>query len=146
MDEEYYPPEPQRVWEPEEISGPDNAPDNEPAPAPEPAPITPAEGGVVTWSMIAEEMKKGLPIGLQNLLDDPLQICGDVADDTLELRFATGFASNMMNKPDMKESFRQTASRLAGREMTVTASDMDSTTSLEKRSLDELSKFGVKFK
>lgn len=92
-------------------------------------------------------MKDRLPIGLRSLLDDPLQVTGSLSGGELSLRIANGFASNMLNKPDILARFREAAEALSGGTPRISVSGMDSAEQIRQRSVDELSRFpGVKFK
>ncbi|MEG2008740.1 MAG: DNA polymerase III subunit gamma/tau [Oscillospiraceae bacterium] len=141
--EEEYPPMPEQEFEP---YAPEPERDFAPAEEPTPAPAAPTTDGA-SWSALASAMKPRLPIGLQSLLDDPLQIYGEFTEDALLLRIASGFASNMLNKPDIISGFRELAEGLSGRKLAFSLLEMDSAEKIEKRSIDELAKFkGVTFK
>ena len=73
----------------------------EPAPEPEPAP---APTGAFDWQALCAYMEHELPIGLYNLLLDPLQAAGELADGTLTLHLNKAPAYPMFNKPDIAEN------------------------------------------
>ena len=78
----------------------------EPEPSPEPAPQTeptPAPTGAFDWQALCAYMEHELPIGLYNLLLDPLQAAGELADGTLTLHLNKAPAYPMFNKPDIAE-------------------------------------------
>lgn len=109
-------------------------------------PVSPAPGGV-SWDDIAAAVRPSLPVALRGMLSDPLQINGAPDGDTLRLNIARGFASTMLNKPDIIALFAAAAGKLSGKTVKVQVSQMDSAEKIEKRSLNDLTKFkGVTFK
>jgi DNA polymerase-3 subunit gamma/tau len=106
-----------------------------------------APTSLVSWAAIAAAVRPSLPVALRALLGDPLQIIGVAEGDVLQLSIASGFASTMLNKPDILALFTAAAGKLSGRDMKTQVSQMDSAEKIEKRSLDELAKFkGVTIK
>ena len=126
---------------------PEEPADEAPAEAKSAPDETPAPGGELSWEALCAAVKDRLPIGLRSLLDDPLQVTGSLSGGELSLRIANGFASNMLNKPDILARFREAAEALSGGTPRISVSGMDSAEQIRQRSVDELSRFpGVKFK
>jgi hypothetical protein len=138
--------------------------DSEPDPNPDPEPITedwkaetdatedtlPSGSGIVvsapSWETLLSAMEPRVAVGIFNLLNDPLQAVGELAGDSLSLHIANGFAFDMLNKQDILAQFRECASALAGRPITVSVSGMDTHEKLAERSIEELKRFKqVKF-
>ena len=112
----------------------------EPEPSPEPAPQTeptPAPTGAFDWQYMEHE----LPIGLYNLLLDPLQAAGELADGTLTLHLNKAPAYPMFNKPDIAEKFRLAVQKLTGQNVRVVMQPMDTATQIKQRQIEELTRF-----
>ncbi len=146
----YYEPEPEPPYVPDnrpeytepETSEPDKA---------EPAPIVSAETAAapasdVSWSKLVSRMRDELPVGLYNLLNDPMQATGEFSEGLLLLRIAPGFAFNMLNKQNIITKFRDAAAAMTGSEIRVDVLVLESDENIVSRSIDELEKFKqVKF-
>lgn len=116
----------------------------EPEPSPEPAPQTeptPAPTGVFDWQALCAYMEHELPIGLYNLLLDPLQAAGELADGTLTLHLNKAPAYPMFNKPDIAEKFRLAVQKLTGQNVRVVMQPMDTATQIKQRQIEELTRF-----
>lgn len=110
----------------------------EPAPEPEPAP---APTGAFDWQALCAYMEHELPIGLYNLLLDPLQAAGELADGTLTLHLNKAPAYPMFNKPDIAEKFRLAMQTLTGQNVHVVMQPMDTATQIKQRQIEELAHF-----
>ena len=119
-------------------------PEPEPEPIPEPAPQpepTPAPTGAFDWQALCAYMEHELPIGLYNLLLDPLQAAGELADGTLTLHLNKAPAYPMFNKPDIAEKFRLAMQTLTGQNVRVVIQPMDTVTQINQRKIEELAHF-----
>ena len=124
--------------------GPAAPPIPEPEPVPEPAPepeSTPAPTGAFDWQALCAYMEHELPIGLYNLLLDPLQAAGELADGTLTLHLNKAPAYPMFNKPDIAEKFRLAVQKLTGQNVRVVMQPMDTATQIKQRQIEELTRF-----
>ena len=140
-------------WEPPEtVPAPIPEPTPEPIPEPEPEPIpepvsapapeaVPAEAGTFDWQALCAYMEHELPIGLYNLLLDPLQAAGELADGTLTLHLNKAPAYPMFNKPDIAEKFRLAMQTLTGQNVHVVMQPMDTATQIKQRQIEELAHF-----
>ena len=116
----------------------------EPEPSPEPAPQTeptPAPTGAFDWQALCAYMEHELSIGLYNLLLDPLQAAGELADGTLTLHLNKAPAYPMFNKPDIAEKFRLAVQKLTGQNVRVVMQPMDTATQIKQRQIEELTRF-----
>ena len=116
----------------------------EPEPSPEPAPQTeptPTPTGAFDWQALCAYMERELPIGLYNLLLDPLQAAGELADGTLTLHLNKAPAYPMFNKPDITEKFRLAVQKLTGQNVRVVMQPMDTATQIKQRQIEELTRF-----
>ena len=116
----------------------------EPEPSPEPAPQTeptPTPTGAFDWQALCAYMERELPIGLYNLLLDPLQAAGELADGTLTLHLNKAPAYPMFNKPDITEKFRLAMQKLTGQNVRVVMQPMDTATQIKQRQIEELTRF-----
>lgn len=116
----------------------------EPEPSPEPAPQTeptPTPTGAFDWQALCAYMEHELPIGLYNLLLDPLQAAGELADGTLTLHLNKAPAYPMFNKPDIAEKFRLAVQKLTGQNVRVVMQPMDTATQIKQRQIEELTRF-----
>ena len=86
-------------------------------------------------------MEHELPIGLYNLLLDPLQAAGKLADGTLTLHLNKAPAYPMFNKPDIAEKFRLAMQTLTGQNVHVVMQPMDTATQIKQRQIEELAHF-----
>ena len=105
-----------------------------------PAAASAASGGT-DWTSIVRAAQGRIPAGLQNMLDNPLFITGTLLDDVLTISIADGFASNMLNKPDVLDILRDAASALTGRPVSVRADSAEAAMEAAVRDLDELKRF-----
>ena len=142
-------------WEPPETVPapiPDSAPEpvpkseHEPEPIPEPvsAPApeaAPAEAGTFDWQALCAYMEHELPIGLYNLLLDPLQAAGELSDGTLTLHLNKAPAYPMFNKPEITEKFRLAVQTLTGQNVRVVMQPMDTAPQIKQRQIEELTRF-----
>ena len=119
-------------------------PEPEPEPVPEPAPQpepTPAPTGAFDWQALCAYMEHELPIGLYNLLLDPLQAAGELADGTLTLHLNKAPAYPLFNKPDIAEKFRLAVQKLTGQNVRVVMQPMDTASQINQRKIEELAHF-----
>ena len=119
-------------------------PEPEPEPIPEPAPQpepTPAPTGAFDWQALCAYMEHELPIGLYNLLLDPLQAAGELADGTLTLHLNKAPAYPLFNKPDIAEKFRLAVQKLTGQNVRVVMQPMDTASQINQRKIEELAHF-----
>lgn len=136
------------------------APDAQSAPAPEPdraphpgtgtganpragsaAGADPAPTGAFDWQALCAYMEHELPIGLYNLLLDPLQAAGELADGTLTLHLNKAPAYPLFNKPDIAEKFRLAVQKLTGQNVRVVMQPMDTASQINQRKIEELAHF-----
>ena len=108
------------------------------APAPEAAP---AEAGTFDWQALCAYMEHELPIGLYNLLLDPLQATGELSDDTLTLHLNEAPAYPLFNKPEIAEKFRLAVQTLTGQNVRVVMQPMDTAPQIKQRQIEELTRF-----
>ena len=137
-------PPPEPVAPPEERPPWETPPAPKPEPVPEPAPepeSTPAPTGAFDWQALCAYMEHELPIGLYNLLLDPLQAAGELADGTLTLHLNKAPAYPMFNKPDIAEKFRLAMQTLTGQNVHVVMQPMDTATQIKQRQIEELAHF-----
>ena len=140
-------------WEPPEtVPAPIPEPTPEPVPEPEPEPIpepvsapapeaAPAEAGTFDWQALCAYMEHELPIGLYNLLLDPLQAAGELSDGTLTLHLNKAPAYPMFNKPEITEKFRLAVQTLTGQNVRVVMQPMDTAPQIKQRQIEELTRF-----
>lgn len=140
-------------WEPPEtVPAPIPEPTPEPIPEPEPEPIpepvsapapeaVPAEAGTFDWQALCAYMEHELPIGLYNLLLDPLQAAGELSDGTLTLHLNKAPAYPMFNKPEITEKFRLAVQTLTGQNVRVVMQPMDTAPQIKQRQIEELTRF-----
>ena len=142
-------------WEPPETvlapipdSAPEPVPKSEPEPEPIPEPVSapapeaaPAEAGTFDWQALCAYMEHELPIGLYNLLLDPLQATGELSDGTLTLHLNKAPAYPMFNKPEIAEKFRLAVQTLTGQNVRVVMQPMDTATQIKQRQIEELTRF-----
>ena len=142
-------------WEPPETvpapipdSAPEPVPKSEPEPEPIPEPVSapapeaaPAEAGTFDWQALCAYMERELPIGLYNLLLDPLQAAGELADGTLTLHLNKAPAYPMFNKPEIAEKFRLAVQTLTGQNVRVVMQPMDTAPQIKQRQIEELTRF-----
>ena len=124
------------IPEPEPEPEPEMVP--EPTPEPEPAP---APTGAFDWQALCAYMEHELPIGLYNLLLDPLQAAGELTDGTLTLHLNNAPAYPLFNKPDIAEKFRLAVQTLTGQNVRVVMQPMDTATQIKQRQIEELAHF-----
>ena len=119
---------------------PEPEPEMVPEPAPEPEPA-PAPTGAFDWQALCAYMEHELPIGLYNLLLDPLQAAGELADGTLTLHFSQQMVYPIFNKPEIAEKFRLAVQKLTGQNVRVVMQPMDTVTQIKQRQIEELAHF-----
>ena len=117
----------------EEFRGTSGAPAEGAGPAPRP--------GELSWERLTELMRSRLPVGIFNLLTDPLQASGEFTPQGLRILLARGFAHDMLGRPEVLDKFRSAAAELAGAPVAVSVSEMDSGEKIATRSIEELRKF-----
>ena len=122
------------------IPEPEPEPEMVPEPTPEPEPA-PAPTGAFDWQALCAYMEHELPIGLYNLLLDPLQAAGELADGTLTLHLNNAPAYPLFNKPDIAEKFRLAVQTLTGQNVRVVMQPMDTATQIKQRQIEELAHF-----
>ena len=93
------------------------------------------------WQALCAYMEHELPIGLYNLLLDPLQAAGELADGTLTLHLNKAPAYPMFNKPDIAEKFHLAMQTLTGQNVHVVMQPMDTATQIKQRQIEELARF-----
>ena len=142
-------------WEPPETvsapipdSAPEPVPKSEPEPEPIPEPVSapapeaaPAEAGTFNWQALCAYMEHELPIGLYNLLLDPLQATGELSDGTLTLHLNEAPAYPLFNKPEIAEKFRLAVQTLTGQNVRVVMQPMDTAPQIKQRQIEELTRF-----
>lgn len=122
------------------IPEPEPEPEMVPEPTPEPEPA-PAPTGAFDWQALCAYMEHELPIGLYNLLLDPLQAAGELADGTLTLHLNNAPAYPLFNKPDIAEKFRLAVQALTGQNVRVVMQPMNTATQIKQRQIEELAHF-----
>lgn len=132
-------------WEPPEtVPAPVPEPEPEPIPEPVSAPApeaVPAEAGTFDWQALCAYMEHELPIGLYNLLLDPLQATGELSDGTLTLHLNEAPAYPLFNKPEIAEKFRLAVQTLTGQNVRVVMQPMDTVPQIKQRQIEELTRF-----
>ena len=114
-----------------------------------PAAAASGENGEL-WEQIKAGAKAALPIGIYSILADSAQASAEAAGDTLALYLKSGFARNMVDRPDVTGKLAELAKQAAGRPLRVKIAESGAGappagTGTEK--LDELAKYPiVKFK
>ena len=89
----------------------------EPAAAP-PEPAS-AEADGDFWTRLCQGLKGKFPAGIAAILSDPMQVSGSLQGDQLRLSIQSGFASNMVDRPDVLQKLATVAGELAGRPIEV---------------------------
>ena len=117
----------------EDHRGTSGAPAEGAGPAPRP--------GELSWERLTELMRSRLPVGIFNLLTDPLQASGEFTPEGLHILLARGFAHDMLGRPEVLDKFRSAAAELAGAPVAVSVGEMDSGEKIATRSIEELRKF-----
>ena len=125
---------------PEPPAPPIPEPEMVPEPTPEPEPA-PAPTCAFDWQALCAYMEHELPIGLYNLLLDPLQAAGELADGTLTLHFSQQMVYPIFNKPEIAEKFRLAVQKLTGQNVRVVMQPMDTVTQIKQRQIEELAHF-----
>ena len=115
-------------------------PEPEPTPEPEPEPAPAPQGSL--WQQICAALDGNMPIATYQLLLDPLQVSPVLEGDTLRIGLDKSFATMMINTPATREQISQAAKQCAGRPIRVVMEEMDSREQINRRSIDELSRFG----
>ena len=68
------------------------------------------------WDRMREHVSGRFPVGIAAILSDPMQVNGSCdGGDTLYLAIQPGFASNMVDRPDVTAKLTELAAELAGR-------------------------------
>ena len=100
------------------------------------------------WEQIKAGAKKTLPIGIYSILADLAQTGAEVENDTLILYLKSGFARNMIDRPDVTGKLALIAAEAAGRPLHIKVAESGgSAPSAGTGKLDELAKYPiVKFK
>ena len=99
---------------------PKPAPIPQPAAAPAAAAPTPAAPvGDDFWDRVRDRLGSSFPVGIAAILTDPMQVSGSLSGDTLYLNIQPGFASNMVDRPDVAAKIAAIASEVAGRQLRV---------------------------
>ena len=116
----------------------------DPVPEPEPEPVreAPAAPNGDLWQQVCAALNGQMPRADYMLLLDPLQVSAALEGDTLRIRLDKAFAARQFNTPGVSELIRDAASRCAGRPIRVEMSEMDAREQINRRSIDELSRFG----
>jgi len=124
-----------------------------PIPVPTPvqtsAPVPAASADTGLWERIRDRIDGAFPVGIAAILTDPMQVGGSVEGNVLTLAIQPGFASNMVDRPDVCAKIAGIATELAGRSIQVKtgAPAAGKTEAASTGKLDELSRFDiVKFK
>ena len=140
--------QPETVPAPIPDSAPEPVPKSEPEPEPIPEPVSapapeaaPAEAGTFNWQALCAYMEHELPIGLYNLLLDPLQATGELSDGTLTLHLNEAPAYPLFNKPEIAEKFRLAVQTLTGQNVRVVMQPMDTAPQIKQRQIEELTRF-----
>ena len=124
-----------------------------PVAAPAPAVTAPAPSvGDDFWDRVKDRLGTSFPVGIAAILTDPMQVSGGLSGDTLYLNIQPGFASNMVDRPDVAAKVAVIASEVAGRQLRVKngvppAAAAEAPEERRGSKLDELAKYDiVKFK
>jgi len=147
-EEEYPEPAPfmEEIEEPV-FDRPVSEPSEEPVHAPEPEPPEPAvptmseSGKGVSWKEIAAEAAPGLPKDICMRLDDEKSVRAWVEGPILHLEVLPGFLYGRFNKTEVLAKFSEAATRLAGREVRASLSELTEKPETAKRSLEDLKAF-----
>ena len=120
---------------------------SQPVTSPEPAPDG-GDGGL--WEQIRAGAKEALPIGIYSILADGTQTSAGLEGDTLTLYLKSGFALNMIDRPDVTGKLALIAAEAAGRPLLVKVAESGGSAPPAETGtgkLDELAKYPiVKFK
>lgn len=118
-----------------------------PHPAAAPEPAADGDGGTL-WEQIRDGAKEKLPIGIYSILADGAQTSAEVNGDTLTLYLKSGFAVNMIDRPDVMGTLVIVTEEAVGRTLRVeVAKNGRNAPPAETGKLDELAKYPiVKFK
>ena len=129
---------------------------NTPVPAAVPAaaaaPAGDASGGDGTlWDRMREHVSGRFPVGIAAILSDPMQVSGSCdGADTLYLAIQPGFASNMVDRPDVTAKLTELAAELSGRPMKIVTcapgavpKTAEAKSAAPASKLDELGKFEI---
>ena len=126
------------------------APSPAPAPAPAieaPAAAAPASFGADFWDCVRDRLRGKFPIGIYSILTDPMQVSGRLQGDVLYLSIQPGFASNMVDRPDVIAKIAVIAAEAAGRPVQVKtgapAPEPEKPADAVSSKLDELRKFDI---
>ena len=131
--------EPAPIPEPEPVPAPEERPVPAPATHGSPAPEAP-KGDL--WERICADLNGQMPVASYKLLQDPLQVSPSFEGDTLRIRLDKSFAAMLFNTPAVSELIRGAASRCAGRPIRVEMVEVDAREQINRRSIDELARFG----
>ena len=93
------------------------------------------------WERIKAGAKQALPIGIYSILADGAQTSAEVGSDTLTLYVKSGFAMNMIDRPDVTGKIAATAAEAAGRLLRVKVAESGRSAPVGK--LDELAKYPI---
>ena len=79
-----------------------------------------SEGSGALWEQICSRLSGSFPVGIAAILGDPLQVSGSYdGAGTLDLTIKPGFASNMVDRPDVTAKLGALAAELEGRPVQV---------------------------
>ena len=135
------PPAPEQGRAEAQGQAPEQAQDTGTVPPPGPEGKAGPAAGELTWERLLELMKTRLPVGIFNLLTDPLQASGEFTPQGLRILLARGFAHDMLGRPEVLDKFRSAAAELAGAPVAVSVGEMESGEKIATRSIEELRKF-----
>ena len=123
---------------------------DEPSPAPVPTPAAPeAEPGGDIWEKTKALLQDRIPPGLYLLLADSMQVEGYMDSGELVIAVKSGFAMNMLNRPDGLAKISLAATQAAGRNTPVRIVEADKAAPAAKPAapktdkLDELGRFQI---
>ena len=137
---------PVRKEPPRPVSKPAAA-ESTPTAKPAAAPISAETGDTALWEQVRERLGKSFPVGIASILTDPMQVSGSISGDTLYLNIQPGFASNMVDRPDVAAKIAAIASETAGRPIHIKNGPAPAATAQQEEKpgskLDELAKFDV---
>ena len=119
------------------------------APASEEQAVPAADAGADLWDRLRDRFSGSFPVGLAAILSDPMQVSGSYdGAEHLTLTIQPGFASNMVDRPDVTAKIAAMARDLTGKPVSVRTTAPGAAQEAPSSSkLDELRRFDiVKFK
>jgi len=114
----------------------------------EAVPTAPSPTPVGEWDKVRNALSSKLPVGLASIAADASQVSAVFGTDTLKLCVSSGFALNMLNRPDTLSKIADVAEEVCGKRYVVSISEnngeaMQAAQSDAASALDKLSQFDI---